>query len=147
MLTLVVTWDSNINVFRWGVHVSQSDNWNVNVRGFLDSLGVGSWVSDNNQSWFLERTGDVVSEVTWGESTGNWGSTSVGGELQDSSLTESSGRTDSDVGSVWNGSNDSGSQDNLFPSLTDVNNVNTIWSGLVNVWLVVDLKKLLVKIF
>ena len=139
MLTLVVTWDSDINVFRWGIQIGQSNDWDVNVGRFLDSLSIGSWVSDDDQSWFLERTGDVVGERTWSESTSNGGGTSVGRELQDSSLTVSSRRDGNDIFSVWNGSNNSSGQDNLFPSLTNVDDVDTIWSGVVDVWFLVDL--------
>ncbi|KAH3674513.1 hypothetical protein WICPIJ_009551 [Wickerhamomyces pijperi] len=76
---------------------------------FLDGLSIGSWVGNNDQSWFLERTGDVVGEVTWGESTGNGGGTSVSSVLQDSSLTEGSGRDSNNVSWVWNSSNNSSS--------------------------------------
>lgn len=139
MLTLVVTWDGNIDVLGWGVDVRQGNDWDVDVRGLLDGLGVGSWVGDDHQSWLLERTGDVVGEVTWGESAGNWGGTGVGSELQDSSLAESSGRAHDNVGGVRDGSDDSGSQNDLLPGLGDVDDVDTVWSGLVNVRLVVDL--------
>ena len=139
MLTSVVTWNSNIDVFGWGVQIGQSDDWDVNVRRFLNGLSIGSWVGNNDQSWFLERSGDVVGERTWGESTGNWGSTGVGSVLQDSSLTVGSGRDSNNIFWVWNGSNDSGSQDNFFPGLTNVDNVDTIWSSLVDVWFLVNL--------
>lgn len=139
MLTSVVTWDSDIDVFRWGVQVSQSDDWDVNVRSFLDGLSIGSWVGNNDQSWFLERTGDVVGERTWSESTSNWSSTSVSGELQNGSLTVGSRGDGDNIFWVWNGSNDSSSQNQLFPGLTDVNDVDTVWSSVEDVWFLVDL--------
>ena len=108
MLTLVVAWDGDIDVFRWRVQVSQSNDWDVDVRGLLDGLSVGSWVGNNHQSWLFEGTGDVVGERTWGESTGDGSGTSVSRELQDSSLTVSSGRDGNNVIWVWDGSNDSG---------------------------------------
>lgn len=139
VLTLVVTWDGHVNVFGWGVHVGKSNDGDVDVGGLLDGLGIGSWVGDNHQSWLLERTGDVVGEVTWGESAGNWGGAGVGGKLQHGSLAEGSGGAHHDVRSVWNGGDDSGSQHDLLPGLGDVDHVNTVWSGLVDVRLVVDL--------
>lgn len=139
MLTLVVTWDGHVDVLGRRVHVGQGNDGDVHVGRLLDGLGIGSWVSDNHQSWLLERTGDVVGEVTWGESAGNRGGAGVGSELQDSSLTEGSRGAHHNVGGVRNGSNDSGSQHDLLPGLGDVDDVDTVGSGLVNVWLVVDL--------
>ncbi|KAH3671927.1 hypothetical protein OGAPHI_000113 [Ogataea philodendri] len=44
VLSLVVTWNSNIDVLSWRVAVDQSDHWDVDVRRFFDSLSIGSWV-------------------------------------------------------------------------------------------------------
>lgn len=140
MLTFVVTWDGNINVLRRRVDVRQGNDWDVDVRRLLDGLRVGSWVGNNNQSWLLERTCDVVGKVTWGESAGDRGSTSVGSKLQRSSLTEGSSGAYNDIGGVWDGGDDSSSQHNLLPGLGDVNDVDTVWSGLVDVSLVVNLE-------
>ncbi|KAH3676956.1 hypothetical protein OGATHE_001446 [Ogataea polymorpha] len=48
VLTLIVTWDSNIDVLCWRITVNQSDDWDVNVGGLLDGLGIGSWVCHND---------------------------------------------------------------------------------------------------
>jgi hypothetical protein len=112
---LVVGWDGNIDELGWGVSVAKGDDWDVDVGSLLDGLGIGAWVGDDDQAWLLEGTGDVVGEVTWGETTGNGGSTSVGGELQDSALTVWTGRDNADVSWVVNGSDDTGGQDDLLP--------------------------------
>ena len=39
----------------------------------------------------------------------------MGGELEDGTLTVGTGRDDTDVGGVVNGSDDTGGQDNLLP--------------------------------
>jgi hypothetical protein len=114
--TLVVGWDSNINELGWGVSVAESDDWDVDVGGLLDGLGISAWVGDDDEAWLLEGTGDVVGEVTWGEATGNWGGTGVGGELQDGTLTIWTGRDNTDISWVVDGCDDAGSEDNLLPA-------------------------------
>lgn len=69
--SLVVGWDRNIDVGERRVGITESDHWDVDVRCLLDGLSIGPWVGDDDQSWLLERSGDVVGEVTWGESSGN----------------------------------------------------------------------------
>jgi hypothetical protein len=78
---LVVGWDGNIDVLGWGIGVAEGNDWDVDVGSFLDSLGIGAWVGDNDETWFLEGAGDVVGEVTGGEATSDGDSTSVSGEL------------------------------------------------------------------
>lgn len=115
MTGLVVGWDGNINELSWGVSVAKSDDWDVDVGSLLDGLGVGAWVGDDNEAGLLERAGDVVGEVTWGEATGDGGGTSVVGELQDSALTVWTGRDNADVSWVVDGCDDTGSKDDLLP--------------------------------
>ena len=55
---------------------------------------ISSWISDDDQTWFLERAGDVVGEVTWGETTSNGDSTGVGSELENGTLTVWTSRDD-----------------------------------------------------
>jgi hypothetical protein len=84
---LVVAGDGNINELQGSIGVTQSDNatgkalgldiwhllqssWvhlrNVNVGGLSDGLVVNSGVGDDDESGFLERSSDVVGEVTGG---------------------------------------------------------------------------------
>lgn len=112
---LVVGGDGNVDVLGGRVGVAEGDDRDVDIGGLLDGLGVGARVGDNDQARLLEGAGDVVGEVTGGETTGNGTSTSVGGELQDGTLTVGTGRDDADVGGVVNGGDDTGGQDNLLP--------------------------------
>jgi hypothetical protein len=57
-------------------------------------LSIGARVGDDDQTGLLERTGDVVGEVTRGEATSNGNGTGVGGELQDGTLSVGTGRDD-----------------------------------------------------
>jgi hypothetical protein len=81
-------------------------------------LGIGAGIGDDNQAWLLEGSGDVVGEVTWGETTGDGAGTSVGSELEDSTLTVRTGGDDTDIGWVVDGSNDTGCENNLLPILS-----------------------------
>lgn len=115
MTTLVVGWDSNIDILGWGVGVAESDDWDVDVGSLLDSLSIGAWVGDDDETGFLERAGDIVGEVTGGEATSDSDGTSVGGELEDSALTVWTGGDDTDIGWVVNGDDYAGSEDDFLP--------------------------------
>ena len=115
MTTLVVGGDGNVDEVGGGVSVAKSDDGDVDVAGLLDSLGVGAGVGNDDQTRLLERAGDVVGEVTGGETTGDGGGTGVRGELEDSTLAVGTSGDDTDVGRVVNGSDDTGGQDNLLP--------------------------------
>jgi len=54
MYTLVVGGDSHINMPQWGVSVAQSNHWDVDVGSLAYSLMIGSWVSDNDETWLAE---------------------------------------------------------------------------------------------
>lgn len=113
--TLVVGGDGNIDVLGGRVGVAERDDGDVDVGSLLDGLGVGAGVGGDDQAGLLERAGDVVGEVTGGEATGDGGGTSVGGELQDGTLTVGTGRDNANVGGVVNGDDDAGSEDDLLP--------------------------------
>ena len=115
MTTLVVGWDSNIDELSWGIGIAEGNDGNVDIGSLLDSLGISARIGDDNEAGFLERAGDVVGEVTRGETTSNWGSTSVSGELQDSTLTVRTSRDDTDISGVVDSCDDSGSEDDLLP--------------------------------
>ena len=86
---------------------------------------VNSRVGDDDDSGFLEGSSDVVGEVTGGESTGNGLSADERSELEDSSVSVRSGRDDSNVVGVLNSSEDSGSEDEFLPGLSEVQDVDT----------------------
>jgi hypothetical protein len=107
--TLVVGWDGNIDELSWGIGIAEGNNWNVDVGSLLDSLSIGAGIGNNDEAGFFERAGDIIGEVTWGETTGNWRGTSVRGELENSTLTVRASRNDTDIGGVINGNDDTGS--------------------------------------
>jgi hypothetical protein len=113
--TLVVGGDGNVNVLGGRVSVGEGNDGDVDVGSLLDGLGVGAGVGDDDQTGLLERSGDVVGEGTGGEATSDGGGTSVGGELEDGTLTVGTGRDDTDIGGVVDGSDDTGSQNDLLP--------------------------------
>lgn len=113
--TLVVGGDGNIDEVGGGVSVAKGNDGDVDIRGLLDGLGISARVGHDDETGLLERAGDVVGEVTGGETTGNGGGTGVGGELQDSTLTVGTSGDDTDIGGVVNGGDDTGGQDDLLP--------------------------------
>jgi hypothetical protein len=115
--TLVVGWDSNINEFGGGVGIAEGNDRDIDIGSLLDSLGVGAGISDDDEAGFLEGAGDVVGEVTRGETTCDGDGSGVRGKLQDSALAVRASRDDTDVGWVVNGCDNAGSEDNLLPKV------------------------------
>lgn len=137
--TLVVAGDGNVDKLNGRVGVAQSNDGDVDVRGLLDGLVVGSGIGDNQKSGLLERSGDVVGERSGGESAGNGGGATVVGKLEHGSLSVGSGRDGDDISGVGDGGDDSGGQLDLLPGLANVDDVHTISSLLENVRDVLDL--------
>lgn len=122
---LVVGGDGNIDELEGSVGVTEGNDGDVDVGGLSDSLVVDTGVGDNDHSGLLEGSGDVVGEVTGGESAGDGLGTGESGELEDSSVSVRSGRDDGNVVGVLDGSEDSGSEDELLPGLSEVEDVDT----------------------
>merc|ERR1711881_33946 len=138
--TLVVGWDSDIDELGWGISIAKSNDWDVDVGSLLDGLGIGTGVGDDDEAGFLEGPGDVVGEVTRGETTSDGDGTGVGGELQDSALSVRTSRNDTDIGGVVDGCDDAGCKDDLLPGLANVNDIDSIRASLPEVWLHVNLQ-------
>ena len=115
MTTLVVGWDGDVDELGGGVSVAEGNDWNVDVGSFLDGLGVGTGIGDDDEAGFLEGASDVVGEVTGGKTTCDGDGTGVRGELQDCTLAIGTGGDDTDVGGVVDGCDDAGSENNLLP--------------------------------
>lgn len=115
MATLVVGRDGNVDELGGGVRVAEGNDGDVNVGSFLDGLGVGARVGDNNQAGLLEGSGDVVGERTGGETTSNSLGAGVGGELEDGTLTVGTSGDDTDIGGVVDSGDDTSGQNNLLP--------------------------------
>ena len=88
---------------------------------------VDTGVGNNDDPGLLERTSDVVGEVTGGEATGDSLGTSERSVLEDSTVTVRTGRDYANVVGVLDGSEDTSSEDNLLPSLADVDDVDSWW--------------------
>ena len=82
-------------------------------------------VSHNDDSGLLETLGDIVGKVTGGESPGNRLSADEGREFENGSVTVGSGGDDTDIVGVFDSRKDTSGEDELLPSLADVQNVNT----------------------
>lgn len=115
MTALIVGRDGNVDKLGRRVGIAESEDWDVDVTGLLDSLRVGAGVRDDDKAGLLERTGNVVGEVTGSKATSNGDSTGVSGELQDSALTVGTSRDNTDVRGVIDRGNDASSKNNLLP--------------------------------
>lgn len=104
---------------------SRDGSRDVDVGCLSDSLVINPWVGNDNHSGFLERLGDVVGEVSGGESASNRLSTGETSVLEDGSVSVRSSRDDTDIVGVVDGCEDTGSEDDLFPSLANVDDVDT----------------------
>lgn len=125
MSCLVVGGDSNIDEFQGSIGVAESDDGDVDVGGFTDSLVVNTGIGDDDETGFLERPCDVVSEGTGGESSGNGLCASVGGVFEDSTVSVGAGRDNANIVGVFDGSDDTSSEDELLPGLSNVQDVDT----------------------
>jgi len=86
---------------------------------------VNPGIGNDDDSGFLEGPCDVIGKVTGSEPTSNGLSTGERGVLQDRSVTVRAGGDNADIVGIVDGGQDSGSEDELLPRLTDVQNVDT----------------------
>ena len=124
VLGLVVGRDGNVDELEGRVGVAEGDDGDVDERRLSDRLVVHSGVGDDDHSGLLERSGDVVGEVSGGESAGDGLGAGGGRELEDSSVSVRSGRDDADIVGVVDRGEDSGGEHNLLPGLSDVDQVD-----------------------
>ena len=117
MATFVVCGDGYIDELGGRVRVTESDDRDVDVGSFFDGLRIGTWVGQDDQARFLKGAGDVVGEVPWREATCDSDGTSVGGELENGSLTIGTRRDNADVGWVVDCGDDAGCEDDLLPAV------------------------------
>jgi hypothetical protein len=62
VFSLVVCGHGDVNVLERRVRVAERNDGDVDVRCFLDCLGVGAGIGDDDETGFTESTGDVVGE-------------------------------------------------------------------------------------
>ena len=116
MTTFVIGWDGNIDELSWGVGIAESDNGDVDIRGFLDGLGIGAGIGNDDEARLLERSSNVVGEVTGGEATSNGHSASVSSKLEDGTLSVGAGRDHTNVGWVVDSCDNPCGKHNLLPA-------------------------------
>jgi len=95
---------------------------------------VSSGISDDDQSRLHESLLNLIRECSGSKSTSDGVCSCVFGELQNCSLSEGSSTDDNDVLGVIDGGNDSCCQDDLFPGLLKIDEVDTVSSSLPDVW-------------
>ena len=125
MTRLVVRRDRNVDVLERCVRVRESDDGDVDVGRLADRLVVDARVGHDDQSGFLERARDVICERAWGEASCDGLGTGVGGVFEDGAMAVWSRGDHANVVGVLDGGNNPRGQDELFPCLSDVNNVDT----------------------
>ena len=86
---------------------------------------VNTGVGNDDNTWLLERTSDVVGERTRSETTSNRLRASVRGELEDRTVSVRAGRNYTDVVGVLDGGDDTSGEDELLPGLANVDDVDT----------------------
>lgn len=125
MTGLVVRRDSDIDELQRSVGVAKGDDRDVDVGSLTDGLVVNAGVGHDDEAGLLERAGDVVCEATGGESASDSLGAGVRSVLEDGTVAIWARRDDTDVVGVLDGGNDTGSENDLLPSLADVDEVDT----------------------
>ena len=133
MLVLGVARNSTIDVFERRVGITESNAGNVDGSSFTDSLLIVGRIGDNQETRFTELLGDLVGESTGGVTTRNSLATSVLAELKNSSLRVVTSTNNNNILRVLNGSNDTGSEDELFPGLAEVDDMDTFLVSAENI--------------
>lgn len=127
---LVVARNGNIDVTKRRVGIGQSDNGDVNVRGFNDGLVISTWIHDHQKTWLAESGLNLVSEGSRGETACNGCSLGVRGKLEGSTLALRARRDDEDIIGVLNSHDGPGSQKKLFISPAQIDDVDT-WMDFI----------------
>ena len=133
LLTLVVDGDGNIDVLERGIGIAESDDGDVHVASLLDGLGIGTGISDNQQTGFNELFGDIIGQSTGGPAAGGGLGADVLGALENGTLTIGTLGADEDISGVLDGGDHTSGDLDLLPSLLQVDDVDTTLLALVGV--------------
>lgn len=79
---LVVTWDGNVHVSKWGVSVAQGNGGDVDVGRLSQRLMVSTGVCHNQEAGLPESCLNLIGECTRGEPTVEGGGAGGRGKLQ-----------------------------------------------------------------
>lgn len=123
--SLVVRGYGDVDELERCVGIAKGNDWDVDVGRFTDGLVVHARVGNDDESRLLERAGDVVCEATRGEATSDGLCTCVSSELENGTVAVWACGDDANVVRIFDGSDDTGSKDELFPGLADVDKVDT----------------------
>jgi hypothetical protein len=93
---------------------------------------VNARVGNDNEARLFERARDVVCETAGGEPAGNRLCARVGGVFEDGSVTVRARRDGADVVGILDGGDDTGSEDELFPGLANVDQVDPFCGSTKN---------------
>lgn len=126
---------------QWGISVAESNGRDVNIARFSNWLKrkkintnekifkylmIASRVVEDQKSRFHILFLNLIGEGTRGVTTSNSLGSSVLGELQDSTLTVIVRGDGTDILWVFYGNDNTGSKNELFPSLLEVDDVDTL---------------------
>ena len=129
MATFVVCRDGDVHEFGRGVGIAESDDRNVDIGGFFDSLGIRARVSYDDEAWLFERASDVVCEVARSEAASDSNSTSMSGEFEYSALTVRTSRDDGNIGGVVDCCDDASCKDDFLPSSSGSTSAETYFDN------------------
>ena len=116
MTTFVVGRDSDVDELGRGVGITESNDGDIDVGGFFDSLCISTRVGDDDEAGLFERASDVVGEIARSEATSDSNSTGVSGELEDGSLTVRTSGDDGYISGVVDCYDDASCEDDFLPS-------------------------------
>ena len=116
MTTFVVGRDSDVDELGRGIGITESNDGDIDVGSFFDSLCISARVGDDDEAGLLERASDVVGEIARSEATSDSNSTGVSGELEDGSLTVRTSGDDGYISGVVDSYDDASCEDDFLPS-------------------------------
>lgn len=125
MSALVVSWDGNVDEAERGIGIADGNDGDVDVGSFTNSLVVDARVGNDDKAGFLERTGDIVGKRTGGETTSDGLCSRMLCKFEYSALTVWTCGDYDDVAGIWDGGDYTSGEDQLFPGLSNVDNMDS----------------------
>ena len=120
MTAFVVRRDRDVDEFSRRIGITESYDRDIDVGGFLDSLGIGARIRHDYETRLFEGASDVVGEITGSKAASNGNGTRVSGELEDSTLTVRTSRDDGDISGVVDCCDDASCKDDFLPGSSRV---------------------------